>query len=368
MTTSIHSPEVTPRVLGTHAGAGRGGHPRSRVLLPAVAAFAWAIGAAAAGAQVKSGASVQTEAGSPALRARCSAAAAVLLSDTAATAPDWVYGTLGSCEVSGPDAIAHAWTVVRGDDPRRLNALVASSRAIRDQRIFRAVSDVLDAQRQDEPVLLAAINTLVGYAVPDAAGNPLGDVPTPHVALGPIGPTPVDGAQPLGDNVLMGVRFQLGAIGGVGSRGGWSTFLRRGNPSPARSRGRAPSPSTPKVSRSTPRADLGAPSSAASAAVVARAALAARALDAVSESANNTPGPDAVTLTAVCGTQFALQNRTSRPLRLQYVVDGSDAPAGEIGVSSFDHVVFTTPATDVVQLTYYGQVIATARSTGQACP
>lgn len=304
----------------------------------APAALGLALAVTGASAQTVTGRARTAEAGSPELQARCARAAAALLSDTAVSVSTWVYGTIGQCELSGPDAIAHAWGVIQGTDPEQLNALVGSSRAIRDNRIFQAETSALGGPMGGTPrpaaVRLAAINALVGYAVPDAAPYPFSAALPAYIVRITDLPQPVSGGQPLMSNVLGYVRFSLMGVSSTGF-----------GPPPAAGSGPPPDPTT----------------------VAGRATLALQALNAVEAAAAATPALGAITLTAVCGTQFRIVSQHPQPLQLQYTVDGTTLPAAEVGVPANGRTVFTAPVTGTVRLSYPGIVLATMQSSTQPC-
>jgi hypothetical protein len=115
----------------------------------------------------------RSEARNSHVRARCAAALTALRSAPSPyEASVLAREQLRQCEQSGPEMIARLWTVAP-DDRAELLELRRASRAISDARILDAVLATIASTDRPSSVRIAALDVLVGYAIPSAGLYPV---------------------------------------------------------------------------------------------------------------------------------------------------------------------------------------------------
>lgn len=120
-----------------------------------------------------------TEATDAERRERCRFAAQILETGNPGPHRQWALGYIQLCEQSGGIALARAWAQSGDASESELIPLMASSIALRDQRIFAAVEGVARSTSASPLLRLAAMRVLSTYA-DTLSGVELSDLRASH--------------------------------------------------------------------------------------------------------------------------------------------------------------------------------------------
>jgi hypothetical protein len=252
---------------------------------------------------------------------------------TPRTAPGWARGNIVQCTESGPGAIAAVWTLVTADDDTLLSELRHWSQRLRDERIFDAALATAADVSRDQVVRFVALQVLLSYVDPHLV-----------VTLGDL-----EG----GDGVPLDLDDARRGTGGPPISSAVDVTVRTGSMPP----GAEAAERVVSALRELTVGDRDRMSWAAR-------GLWQQLIDLLPQL--GLADAEALTLTAVCGTQYRITN----PLPVSFSVEVVwSLGSSRIRIPRGDSVtVDRGGATEGLTLRYAGRDIATVRPSTEACP